>query len=162
MQNEATLYETLDELWTRLPYQASRCEFEDDSGWAAYAARWHEEEFKSMFDFVHFCFCYSSIMQFVIANQKRLAAGLRMYRDEALDWFVPNEAPKAYAQKQLDGHGTSSLDAAQWVAMNLNFVEILWLNVGDHDTTLVVPSDEYSDLYSFGKKGYLTVFAINN
>lgn len=155
------MYESLDDLWQRLPYEATRCEFDDDSEWAAYAARWYEPEFDSMEDFIHFCFAYSSVMQFVIPNLRQLAAGSQLYRDETAEWYVPTDNPLAIAKTRLQEFGTQALDATHWMASNLSFIHIPWLSDREHDQSLILPSDKFPELCSFGSKGYLTIFAVN-
>ena len=53
------------------------------------------------------------------------------------------------------------IDAIHWLAADLHFINISWLNERDHDTCLTLPADEYSELYSFGKEGYLSIFVLN-
>ncbi len=63
----------------------------------------------------------------MILNQKRLAAGIQMYRDETEENFVPNADPESLAKAQIAKHETKQLDATGWLAADLHFADIPWL-----------------------------------
>ncbi len=49
-------------------------------------------------------------------------------------------------------------DAAVWISRIFPFVQVPWLNTGDHTEVLSEVDDKFGELIAFGKAGYLYIF----
>jgi hypothetical protein len=147
----------MKELKSKLPYEVHYNKFDDGSGRGMFAARWSQDEFESIEDFIRFRVKYSSVLQSIIQAQPM---------EEIEKWFFSDPEWEKASSNIISSLSAKNGDAAIWLKSQLLSFNIPWLNECEHDTIYELVGgfihSEWPELIATGKSGYLIIFVADS